>query len=130
MCRRLGELSRVAASTNTEGRETRFGFLNDFYRLACGKMCLLGSSAPHACELAAGKREQRLDDGSKPQALPGTALLCNSRPKAITHGACQTGLALSHNHTCIGACVIVSTYMNAHPCWAKMCTLDASDEPL
>lgn len=33
-------------------------------------------------------------------------LLCNSRPKAIICGACQTGPALSHNRTCIEACVI------------------------
>lgn len=42
-------------------------------------------------------------EGPKPQALPRPTLLCNSRPKAIMHGACQTGLALSHNHTCIQA---------------------------
>lgn len=53
-------------------------------------------------------------EGSKPQALLRPTLLCNSRPKAIIHGACQTGPALSHNHTCIQACVIVFTYMNAH----------------
>lgn len=26
--------------------------------------------------------------------------------------------------------MIVSTYMNAHPGWGKMCTLDRPDEPL
>lgn len=39
--------------------------------------------------------------GHKPQALPRPTLLCNPHPKAIKHGACQTGQALSHNHTCI-----------------------------
>ena len=50
-------------------------------------------------------------ESPKPQALPRPTLLCNSRPKAIMRGACQAGPALSHNHTCTRACVIVSTYM-------------------
>lgn len=57
-------------------------------------------------------------EGPKPQALPRPTLLCNSRPKAIMHGACQTGPALSHNHTCIRACVIVFTYMKAR--WSSV----------
>lgn len=42
-------------------------------------------------------------EGPKPQALPRPTLLCNSCPKAIMHGACQTGPALSHHHTLIQA---------------------------
>lgn len=39
-------------------------------------------------------------EGPKPQALPRPRLLCNTRPKAIMYGACQTGPVLSHSHTC------------------------------
>lgn len=42
-------------------------------------------------------------EGPKPQALPRPTLLCNSCPKAIMRGACQTGPALSHHHTLIQA---------------------------
>lgn len=54
-----------------------------------------------------------LQDCSKPQALPRPTLLCKSRPKVIIHGACQTGTALSHNHTCIRACVMC---VHIHEC--------------
>lgn len=40
-------------------------------------------------------------EGPKPQALPRPTLLCNTRPKAIMHGACETGPVLSYSHTCI-----------------------------
>lgn len=127
--RATGELSCVAVGFIP--REGKLVWIFEWFSLSLHiekrrKKHLISSSGSHVCKPDADEGS----DGSKPQALPWTTLLCNSRSKAIIHGACQTGLALSHNHTCIGACVIVSTYVNAHRSRGKMCTLDGSDEPL
>lgn len=112
------------------GTRNPFGFLNDFHRLSCGKMRLISSSAPRACELAAGKREKGSNTWvMAPNHRHYPEPQCCAIPALKQLYTVPVRLAW-HYHTCIGACVIVSTYMNAHPGWGKMCTLDGSDEPL
>lgn len=84
-------------------------------------MCLYASIRVWSYIMAVTFTSPLAAEDPKPQALP-SPLLCNSCPKAIKHGACQTGPLLwnsawlvhtqTHTHTCIGGIPFHTQYSN------------------